>query len=98
MRRTRSSRTGTSPPGDASFLSLCLCLLPCVHQRVSSHRLLDEAEGSPDRFFSKQTDVYLDPDDRSGEGLHRSGNNMCCFSVCLCSQGLREEEGATGRV
>uniref|UniRef100_A0A9J7XWM5 ADP-ribosylation factor GTPase activating protein 3 n=1 Tax=Cyprinus carpio carpio TaxID=630221 RepID=A0A9J7XWM5_CYPCA len=28
-------------------------------------RLLDEAEGSPDRFFSKQTDVYLDPDDRA---------------------------------
>ncbi|KTF75426.1 hypothetical protein cypCar_00031132 [Cyprinus carpio] len=33
--------------------------------RHFSSRLLDEAEGSPDRFFSKQTDVYLDPDDRA---------------------------------
>uniref|UniRef100_A0A8C2HYU8 ADP-ribosylation factor GTPase-activating protein 3 n=1 Tax=Cyprinus carpio TaxID=7962 RepID=A0A8C2HYU8_CYPCA len=33
--------------------------------RRFSSRLLDEAEGSPDRFFSKQTDVYLDPDDRA---------------------------------
>ncbi|XP_016390666.1 ADP-ribosylation factor GTPase-activating protein 3 isoform X2 [Sinocyclocheilus rhinocerous] len=33
--------------------------------RRFSSRLLDEAAGSSDRFFSKQTDVYLDPDDRA---------------------------------
>ncbi len=42
---------------------------------MSSHRLLDEAEGSSDLFISqwrpatKQTDVYLHPDERSDEGL-----------------------------
>ncbi len=42
---------------------------------MSSHRLLDEAEGSSDLFISqwrpatKQTDIYLHPDERSDEGL-----------------------------